>query len=63
VHVARRAGGIRRVEAIGEVADTGGDPVRPLFAWHGGALHAVGAARRAPRRPDVAPADPGWFAC
>jgi pilus assembly protein CpaF len=63
VQVVRRSGGVRRIEAIGEVGEAVGDGVRPLFGWHGGALRALGPAHRPARRPDVAPPDAGWFAC
>jgi pilus assembly protein CpaF len=62
VFLARRAGGIRRVEAIAEVV-IGDERVRPLFAWESGTLRAVHAPRRALRRPDAPPADPSWFRC
>jgi pilus assembly protein CpaF len=59
VFVARRAGGVRRVEAIAEVVD---DPlahggrvrVRPLFALGPDGLVAVDRPTRPARRPDVA---------
>ena len=62
VHVARRAGGTRRVEAISEVAEAAGDRLRPLFAWRDGALRALGATTRPARRPDAAVPDPAWCA-
>ena len=57
VFVARRPGGVRRVEAIAEVVD-GDERVRPLFAWESGALRPVSSPRRAARRPDAAPRRP-----
>ena len=62
VFVARRPGGMRRVEAIAEVVD-GDERVRPLFAWESGALRPVSPPGRAARRPDAAPVDPSWFRC
>jgi pilus assembly protein CpaF len=62
VFVARRPGGVRRVEAIAEVVD-GDERVLPLFAWESGVLRPVGPPRRAARRLDAAPVDPGWFRC
>ena len=46
VFVARRPGGVRRVEAIAEVVD-GDERVRLLFAWESGALRPVGSPRPA----------------
>jgi pilus assembly protein CpaF len=64
VFVARRAGGVRRVEAIAEVgASRRGAHVRPLFELDGDGLVARGAPERRPRRPDVAGPDSRWFAC
>jgi pilus assembly protein CpaF len=61
VHVARRRGGIRRVEAIAEI-DRDGAAATLLFAWNG-ALAPVRAPSRPARRPDAALPDPGWFTC
>jgi pilus assembly protein CpaF len=66
VFLARRMGGVRRVEAVAEVSESSAsadDRARPLFAWRGGALRPVGTPRRPTRRPDAAPADSGWFRC
>jgi len=58
VHVARRAGGVRRIEAIAELEGAADGPaVRPLFAWGGTTLEPVDAPARPARRPD-APAPP-----
>ena len=53
VFVARRRGGVRRVEAIAEV--DGGNPagVRALFEHRDGQLVAVGRPARPTRRPDA----------
>jgi pilus assembly protein CpaF len=63
VFLARRVGGLRRVEGIAEVAVTPDERVRPLFAWQSGALRPLGLPSRGPRRPDVAPANLRWFRC
>jgi pilus assembly protein CpaF len=64
VYVARRSGGTRRVEAIGElVGGADGPVVRSLFAWSDGALAPVAVATRAPRRPDGPDLDPRWWGC
>ena len=63
VFVARRPGGMRRVEAIGEVVD-GDERVRPLFAWDVGS--SCGRwARRGDRHAGPTPrrVDPSWFRC
>jgi pilus assembly protein CpaF len=62
VHVARRRGGVRRVEAIAEV-DPAGPVATPLFAWQAGTLAPAGAPARPPRRPETPPPDPRWFTC
>ena len=64
VHVARDVDGIRRVEAIAELA-SGDDElhVRELFTREGGALVARGTPARLPRRSGAAPPDPAWFVC
>jgi pilus assembly protein CpaF len=62
VHVARRRGGVRRVEAIAEV-DPGGPTVSSLFVWRDGGLAAIRRPTRPARRPDVSPPDTRWFAC
>jgi pilus assembly protein CpaF len=64
VFVARRAGGVRRVEEIVElVSGPDGPSVRPLFTWRDGRLDPVARPVRAPRRPDVRPADATLFEC
>ncbi len=70
VHVARRPGGVRRIETIGEIATvdaTAGGPtgcsLRELFRWRDGSLVPVALATRRPRRPDAPVPDPEWFAC
>ena len=64
VHVARHAGGGRRVEAIAEVVN-GGDviEVRPLFERQGGALEPAGIPKRPARRADAPPRDREWHRC
>ncbi len=52
VFVARRANGVRRVEAIGEVVATA-ERVRPLFGFASGGLRAVGVPGRPARRIDA----------
>ena len=61
VYVARRAGGVRRVEAIAEVL-AGEDrcSTRALYAWRDGALVPVSSPTRPPRRPDVCMLDREW---
>jgi len=65
VFVARRPGGLRRVEAIGEVV-AGGDArtgsIRPLFSWHDGTLRRDAVPTRSARGPSAPPLDPRWFA-
>jgi pilus assembly protein CpaF len=57
VHVARRRGGRRTVDAIGEVVVRDDRPwVRGLFARQGETLELIAPPTRAPRRPDAAPA-------
>jgi pilus assembly protein CpaF len=68
VHVARRAGGIRRVETIAEVVDDASldghrARVRVLFALSGAELRAVGAPLRPARRPGAPALERRWFAC
>ncbi len=64
VHVARRRDGARRVEAVGEVAVRGDDlALRPLFERREHGLVPVDPPRRAPRRPEAAPLDLGWWSC
>ena len=63
VHVVRRAGR-RRIQTIGEVTRQGRSvAVVPLFEWRDGALTAVGAPSRRPRRPDAPAPEPRWFRC
>jgi pilus assembly protein CpaF len=68
VHVARRAGGIRRIEAIAEVVDDGSldghrARVRPLFALGPSGLRAVDLPSRPARRPGTPPVERRWFGC
>ena len=54
VFVARRRGGVRRVETIGEICPgTGGPTLRPLFVRDGDTLAPVAAPTRPARRPDA----------
>jgi pilus assembly protein CpaF len=54
VFVARRVGGVRRIEAIAEVGnDTSG--THPLWEWNGTSLMPLASPRRSPRRPDAPP--------
>jgi pilus assembly protein CpaF len=62
VFVARRSGGARRVETIGEVDGRDRTGVRPLFERLGSRLVAVGRATRSPRRPDAPPPEV-WSSC
>jgi len=66
VFVGRRAGGVRRVEAIAEVAMGGSSGVAPsvrmLFTWVDGVLPANGVSpTRVARVPGFPSADPEWF--
>ena len=63
VFVARRAGGMRRIEGVAEVSDSADDArrVRPLFGWSQGGLIPMGMPQRRPRRPDAVALAPGWF--
>jgi pilus assembly protein CpaF len=55
VFVARRRGGVRRVETIGEICPASDGPqLRTLFARTGGDLAPVAAPSRPARRPDAA---------
>jgi pilus assembly protein CpaF len=64
VHVARRADGERRVEAIGEIVDVGDAlDVRPLFERRGGVLQPAGVPARPPRRADAPRFDREWLRC
>jgi pilus assembly protein CpaF len=56
VHVARRAGGERRIVAVAEV-DASGATVRPLADEHG----VLDLPSRGSRRPGAPPPDPGWI--
>ena len=59
VFVARRPGGLRRVEAVAELVATEGLPeVRALFARHGDRLVAVGPPTRGARNPSSSPPAP-----
>ena len=64
VHVARR-NGARRIETVGEVASTRSSvsTSASIFATVDGALRAVDAPVRPPRRPDAPRPDAAWFAC
>jgi pilus assembly protein CpaF len=54
VHVARRRGGVRAVEAIGEVIMTGDRPaLRPLFVHGPAHLERVASPTRVARRADA----------
>jgi pilus assembly protein CpaF len=55
VHVARRAGGHRRIVAVAEV-DALGAAVRPIADEHG----MVALPSRGARRPGAPAPDPGW---
>jgi pilus assembly protein CpaF len=58
VFVARRRGGVRRVETIGEICPTvDGPQLRTLFARSGGNLAPTAKPSRPARRPDAAPID------
>jgi pilus assembly protein CpaF len=58
VFVARRRGGVRRVEAIGEVCPTADGPaLRSLFARAHDGLAPIAAPSRPARRPDAPPLD------
>src|SRR5262249_22087760 len=60
VFVARRARGVRRVEHIVELSVTAGEPsVRSLYARREHGLVPIAPPDRPPRRPDVAPPEPG----
>jgi pilus assembly protein CpaF len=60
VYVARRPGGVRRVETIAEVlADEDRCSTRALYAWRDGALAPAASPTRPPRRPDVGALDAG----
>lgn len=62
IHVARRAGGVRRVEGIAElVAGVGGPTTRALFAWDDGRLAPVDPPTRLARRPDAPPPSCDWW--
>jgi pilus assembly protein CpaF len=64
LHVARHAGGARRVEAVAEVLN-GADAldVRPLFERRGGMLEPTGLPTRPPRRADAPPLDRESLRC
>ena len=65
VHVARRQGGERRIETVGElVVESAGLAVRELFAWRSGRVEPTGCdPRRGPRRPEAPAPDARWFSC
>jgi pilus assembly protein CpaF len=62
VFLARRAGGVRRIEAIAEVLTDDDVGVRPLFGWRDGALRGFTPPTRSARLPDAPPTQPSWFA-
>jgi pilus assembly protein CpaF len=62
VHVARRRGGVRRVEAIAEI-DREGPTATPLFEWRAASLVPVCAPSRPARRPDAPLPGGEWFTC
>jgi pilus assembly protein CpaF len=64
VFVARRTGGGRRVEAVGQVEVQAGPPrLRPLFVRRGTALVPLGPPSRPTRRPESPAPDPGSVTC
>jgi pilus assembly protein CpaF len=63
VFVARRVGGVRRVEGIAEVDGRGVGGVRMLFRRSGDGLGCVARPGRPARRPDAAMPDETWFRC
>jgi pilus assembly protein CpaF len=65
VHVARRPGGTRRIEAVAELVPAArGSSVRELFRWDAGGIEpAAPHPLRAARRPGGPVPDPEWFAC
>jgi pilus assembly protein CpaF len=64
VHVARRAGGVRRIEAVGELVPAADGPVvRELYRWGAHGIEAVTSPVHGARRPDAAPPEPAWFRC
>ena len=63
VFVARRAGGVRRVERIAEVDGRGAGGVRALFERQSGELAPVDRPRRPARRPDAPSPDEACSRC
>jgi pilus assembly protein CpaF len=64
VHVARRAGGVRRIEAVGELVPAADGPVvRELYRWGAHGIEAVTSPVHGARRPDAEPPEPAWFRC
>jgi pilus assembly protein CpaF len=64
VHVARHAGGGRRVEAIAEIVSDGDVlDVRPLFERRGDKLEPASIPKRPARRADAPPLDRRWVRC
>jgi pilus assembly protein CpaF len=64
VHVARRAGGVRRIETVAEVLRSAEGPMtRELYRWRAGKVEAAAVPVHGARRPDVDPPDPEWFRC
>jgi pilus assembly protein CpaF len=62
VFLARREGGVRRIEAIAEVLADDDAGVLPLFRWHDGTLRGCAHPTRGPRLPDAPPMQQSWFA-
>jgi pilus assembly protein CpaF len=64
VQVARRPGGVRRVEAVAEiVGDRDTVTARALFERRGGTLVPVASPRRPARRIEVVAPEPAWWRC
>jgi pilus assembly protein CpaF len=64
VHVARRADGARRIDAIAEIRAPGAADIAtaPLFVRRNDVLTPRGHPSRRPRRADAPPIHTGWFA-
>jgi pilus assembly protein CpaF len=64
VQVARRPGGVRRVEAVAEVTPGASGPtIRTLFGLQGDVLTPVVPPSRAARRPEATRPEDGWWQC
>lgn len=64
VQVARRPGGVRRVEAVAEVTPGASGPMtRTLFGLHDDVLTPVVPPSRAARRPEATRPEAGWWQC